>query len=105
VRRRLMARTSGFDTPEFDRCAGSDPLNDEWTESTDRSGLPLRPDGCIEFMGQSACMLFKYRVPGVARHIGTEGTKYSPYAKDNFQFERSIFGWRGSSLVDRRRKE
>jgi hypothetical protein len=34
-------------------------LNDDWTESTDRSGLPLRADECIEFMGQSTCMLFK----------------------------------------------
>jgi hypothetical protein len=31
--------------------------------------------------------------------------RYSPYAKDNFQFERQISGWRKLSLVDLRRKE
>jgi hypothetical protein len=30
---------------------------------------------------------------------------YSPYAKDNFQFERRISGWRKLSLLDMRRKE
>jgi hypothetical protein len=32
---------------------------DESTDSAAESELPLRADECIEFMGQSTCMLFK----------------------------------------------
>jgi hypothetical protein len=58
VRRRLMARTSGFDDPEENLCATSDRLMDELTDSAEESELPLRADDRIEFMGQSTCMLF-----------------------------------------------
>jgi hypothetical protein len=37
--------------------------------------------------------------------VTQHGRDYSPYAKDNFQFERRISGWRQLSLVDLRRKE
>src|SRR5271157_608543 len=36
--------------------------------------------------------------------IGHQGTHHSPYAKGNFQFERVLTGWRGSVLLDFRRK-
>jgi len=58
VRRRLMARTSGFDTSGENLCAASDRLIDELTDSAAESELPLRADECIEFMGQCTCMLF-----------------------------------------------
>jgi hypothetical protein len=53
-----MARTSGFDASEENLCAASDRLMDELTDSAAESELPLRADECIEFMGQSTCMLF-----------------------------------------------
>ena len=58
MRRRLMARTSGFDASEEILCAASDRLTDELMDSAEESELPLRADECIEFMGQSTCMLF-----------------------------------------------
>jgi hypothetical protein len=35
----------------------------------------------------------------VHKEIGQDGADHSPYAKGNFQFERVVTGWRGSSPV------
>jgi len=36
--------------------------------------------------------------------IAERGRHHAPYAKDNFQFERRVEGWRKLSLLDLRRK-
>jgi hypothetical protein len=47
------------------------------------------------------------RAPGSPSPIGQYSTHlyhYSPNAKDNFEFELKICGWRGDAVLDLRRK-
>ena len=40
----------------------------------------------------------------VQKDVGQERADYSPNAKDNFEFELKICGWRGDVVLDLRRK-
>ena len=47
---------------------------------------------------------FQLLVDFVQEHVGQQRREYSPNAKDNFEFELKICGWRGDAVLDLRRK-
>jgi hypothetical protein len=47
---------------------------------------------------------FQRLVHFIEQDIGQQRREYSPNAKDNFEFELKICGWRGDAVLDLRRK-
>jgi hypothetical protein len=93
-----MKRQSAFSEPPLKRCAQRPRLRLTAAVADRIIGIALERDGRMTPPHPHVERVME-------KEIRQEGTDYSPYAKDNFCFERVIRGWRrGVSVVDLRHK-